>query len=108
MYDLPLVMWLMMAQRWDGKATLSTSVQQVVEKRPAVLLGDHKRTREGTVSVHTGAYSDARQKMPVAAAEKVADRVFEDSMQTRQAALPGWDRQVFVLDGSSQETPHTE
>jgi len=31
-------MWLMMAQRWDGKATLSTAVQQVVEKRPAALL----------------------------------------------------------------------
>src|SRR5712664_435902 len=73
-YDLPLVMWLMMAQRWDRKATLSTAVQQIVEKRPAALLGDHKRMREGTVSVHTGAYSDARQKMPVKAAERVGDR----------------------------------
>src|SRR6266571_4586764 len=44
-YDLPLVMWLMMAQRWDSKATLSTAVQ-IVEKRPAALLGDHKRVRE--------------------------------------------------------------
>jgi hypothetical protein len=107
-YDLPLVMWLMMVQRWDAKATLSTAVQQVVEKRPAALLGDHKRVREGKVSVHTGAYSDARQQMPVAAAEKVADRVFEELMQTRQEALPGWDRRVFVLDGSSLELPHTE
>ncbi|HJX83347.1 MAG TPA: IS4 family transposase [Candidatus Angelobacter sp.] len=107
-YDLPLVMWLMMVQRWDAKGTLSTAVQQVVEQRPTVLLGNHKRIREGTVKVHTGAYSDARQKMPVAAAEKVADRVFEDQMQTRQAALPGWDRQVFVIDGTSMETPHTK
>ncbi len=107
-YDLPLVMWLMMVQRWDAKGTLSTAVQQVVEKRPAVLLGDHKRIREGTVRVHTGAYSDARQKMPVVAAEKVSDRVFEDLMQTRQAALEGWDRQVFIIDGSSLETSHTE
>ena len=107
-YDLPLVMWLMMVQRWDGKGTLSSSVQQVVENRPAVLLGDHKRVREGTVKVHTGSYSDARHQMPVAAAEKVADRVFEDLVQTRRAALPGWDRRVFVLDGSSLELPHTE
>jgi putative transposase len=106
-YDLPLVMWLMMVQRWDGKATLSTSVQQVAEKRPAVLMGDHKRIREGTVKVHTGAYSDARHNLPVAASEKVGDRVFEVTMQTRPAALPGWERWVFVLDGSSQETPHT-
>ena len=107
-YDLPLVMWLMMVQRWDGKGTLSTAVQQVVEQRPAMLLGKHKRIREGTVKVHTGAYSDARHKMPVAATEKVADRLFGDIMQTRPAALPGWYRWVFVIDGSAMETPHTE
>src|SRR5713226_8959359 len=108
-YDLPLVMWLMMTQPWDRKGTLSTAVQQTVEKRPAALLGNHKRIREGTVSVHTGAYSDARQKMAVKAAERVGDRVFEHLivfehlMQTRREALPGWDRRVFVLDGSSLE-----
>jgi hypothetical protein len=107
-YDLPLVMWLMMTQPWDKKATLSTAVQQIAEKRPAALLGDHKRIREGTVSVHTGAYSDARQKMPVKAAERVGDRVFEHLMKTRREALPGWDRRVFVLDGSSLEMPHTK
>jgi len=107
-FDLPLVMWLMMVQRWDVKGTLSTAVQQVVEKRPAGLLGDHKRIRENKVSVHTGAYSDARQRMPVAAAEKVADRVFQHLVQTRRAALPDWDRRVFILDGSSLELPHTE
>jgi hypothetical protein len=107
-YDLPLVMWLMMVQRWDAKGTLSTAVQQVVEQRPAVLLGKHKRIREGTVKAHTGAYSDARHEMPVAAAERVADRVFEGQMQTRQPALPGWYRWVFVIDGTSMETPHTQ
>ena len=107
-YDLPLVMWLMMVQRWDGKGTLSTAVQQVVEQRPAMLLGKHKRIREGTVKVHTGAYSDARHRMPVAAAKKVADRVFEELMQRRQPALLGWNRWVFILDGSSMELPHTE
>src|SRR5882724_5197886 len=107
-YDLPLVMWLMMAQRWDAKATLSTAVQQVVENRPAALRGDHKRIREGTVSVHTGAHSDARHKMPVKAAERMGDRVFEHLMQTWREALPGWDRRVFVLDGSSLEMPHTK
>ena len=107
-YDLPLVMWLMMTQPWDKKATLSTAVQQIAENRPAALLGDHKRIREGTVSIHTGAYSDARQKMPVKAAERVGDRVFEHLTQTWREALPGWNRRVFVLDGSSLEMPHTK
>src|SRR6267143_3413344 len=107
-YDLPLVMWLMMTQTWDKKGTLSTAVQQIAENRPAALLGNHKRIREGTVSIHTGAYSDARQKMSVKAAERVGDRVFEHLMKTRREALPGWDRRVFVLDGSSLEMPHTK
>jgi hypothetical protein len=107
-FNLPLVVWLMMAQRWDAKATLSTSVQQVVQKRPAALLSDHKRIREGTVSAHTGAYSDARQEMPVEVANRVADRILEHLLQgTRREALPGWKRGVFVLDGSSVELPHT-
>ena len=71
-YDLPLVMWLMMSQRWDAKATLSTAVQQIVEKRPAALLGEHKRIREGTASVHTGATRGRRcrwrppRRLPIA------------------------------------------
>ncbi|MBI4875667.1 MAG: hypothetical protein HY822_13620, partial [Acidobacteria bacterium] len=32
-FDLPLVVWLMMAQRWDPKAALPTAVRQVVRKR---------------------------------------------------------------------------
>ena len=107
-FDLPLVVWLMMAQRWDPKATLSTAVQQVVQKRPQALLSDHKRLREGTVSAHTGAYSDARQNMPVEVANRVADRICEHLLQnTRREALPGWNRRVFILDGTSVELPHT-
>src|SRR5579862_6491975 len=56
-FNLPLVVWLMIAQRLDVKATLSTAVQQVAQQRPQILLTDHKRNREGTVSCHTGAYS---------------------------------------------------
>jgi hypothetical protein len=82
-------------------------VQQVVQQRPRSLLPDHKRIREGTVSGHTGAYSDARQAMPLVVAEKVADRLVEHLMQFRRPALAGWDRRVFVLDGSTVEAPHT-
>ena len=76
-FQLPLVVWMMTTQRLDGKATLSTAVQQIVELRPQSLLTDHKRIREKTVSSSTGAYSDARRAMPVKVAERVADRVLE-------------------------------
>jgi hypothetical protein len=107
-FDLPLLVWLMISQRLDPKATLSTAVQQVVQRLPQALLSDHKRLREGTVRCHTGAYSDARQAMPVAVAEKVADRMLTYLLQNRRDALPAWDRRVFVLDGTSLEMPHTE
>ena len=107
-FDLPLVVWLMMVQRWDAKATLWTAVQQVVQQRPAALLSDHKRIREGRVSGHTGAYSDARQEMPVEVAQRVADRIFEHLLpRARREALPGWNRRVFILDGSSVDLAHT-
>ena len=54
-FNLPLVIWLMMVQYLDRKATLSTAVQQVAQMRPRALLSDHKRLREGTVSAHTRA-----------------------------------------------------
>ena len=106
-FNLPLVIWLMMVQYLDRKATLSTAVQQVVQMRPGALLSDHKRLRERTVSAHTGAYSDARRRMPVAVAEKVADRVFAHLLPRREV-FPGWDRQVFILDGSTLELPALE
>src|ERR1019366_5544012 len=106
-FSLPLVIWLMISQRLDRKATLSTAVQQVVQQRPRTLLSDHKRLREGTVSCHTGAYSDARREMPLLVAEKVADCVLGHLMPSRREALPGWNRRVFILDGTSLEMPHT-
>jgi len=106
-FTLPLVVWLMISQRLSAKATLSTAVQQVVQQPPRSLLSDHKRILEGTVSCHTGAYSDARQAMPLVVAEKVADHVLEHLMQTCRQALPDWSRRVFILDGSCLEMPHT-
>jgi putative transposase len=106
-FTLPLVVWLMLSQRLNPKATLSTAVQQMVQGPPQHLRPDHKRVREGTVSCHTGAYSDARHAIPVLVAEKVADRVLNHLMNTCRDALPGWNRRVFILDGSSLEMPHT-
>lgn len=106
-FTLPLVVWLMISQRLNSKATLSTVVQQVVQKQPQPLLSDHKRILQSTVSCHTGAYSDARQAMPGVVTERVADQVLDHLMRTQREALPGWTRRVFVLDGTSLEMPHT-
>src|SRR6266542_5317555 len=62
-YTVELTTWMMMRQRLDGKATLSTAVQEVTAGRPQALLPSHKRLVEGTLSSNTGAYSLARQRL---------------------------------------------
>ena len=52
-FTLALVTWLMISQRLDSKATLSTAVQ-VAQRQSQALLSKHKRILEGTVSCHTG------------------------------------------------------
>ena len=106
-FTLPLVMWLMISQRLDPKGTLSSAVQQVVQRRPRVLLSDHKRIREDKVSCSTTAYCDARHELPLKLIEKVADRVVDQLTLHRPQALPDWDRRVLVLDGTAVEAQHT-
>ena len=38
-FSLPLVVWLMISQRLDSKATLSTAVQQIVQQQPRAVIG---------------------------------------------------------------------
>ena len=106
-FTLQLVVWLMISQRLTPRATLSATVEQMAQGLPNHLRSNHKRVREGAISAHTGAYSDARHAVPVVVAEKVADRVLEHVMKACPDALPGWNRRVFILDGSSLEMPHT-
>lgn len=106
-YHPALVVWLMLWQRLQPKGTLSAAVQQVVRGEPAELMRPHKRVREKRVSNATGAYSRARNELPVEAATQVADRIFAHLMTSRKPLLTGLSGPVFLLDGSSLSTPHT-
>lgn len=106
-YTTELTTWLIMRQRLDGKATLSTAVQEVAEGRPQALLPSHKRLEEGTLSSNTGGYSRARQRLDKEVAEEVADRIFNYLMADVPEALPGLGRRAFLLDGSSLDLPAT-
>jgi len=106
-YTVELTTWMMMRQRLDPKATLSTAVQDVAEGRPQVLLPTHKRLAEGTLSSNTGGYSRARRRLGQEVAQQVADLIFNYLMADVPEALPGLGRQVFLLDGSSLDLPAT-
>lgn len=97
-YSLGVVVRLMMLQRLLGSGTLSTAVQYWLQSRPV---------GQGTsLSPRTGAYSQARQKLPREMAVQVLNLIVErlSGWLPRNPILP--DQPVFVLDGSTLSLPH--
>ena len=83
--SLAVVVWWMMWQRLDGRGSLATAVQQVVQGALGDLVPPEKRVVEKRVSSHTGALSRARTRLPLEAAEAVCDQVFATLIQSAQA-----------------------
>jgi len=95
-----------MWQRLDGRGSLATAVQQVVQGALGDLVPPEKRVVEKRVSSHTGALSRARTRLPLEAAEAVCDQVFATLIQSAQAHGDLLSR-LFLVDGSSMLLPHT-
>ena len=105
-YSLGVVVWLMMWQRLDGRGSLATAVQQVVQGVLGDLVPAEKRVVEQRVSSNTGALSRARKRLPREAAEAVCDQIFAKLMEPAQASGDLMSR-LFLVDGSSIRLPHT-
>lgn len=105
-YSLAVVVWLMMWQRLDGRGSLATAVQQVVQGALGDLLPPEKRVVERRVSSNTGALSRARKRLPREAVEAVCDQIFVKLMES-PGSNGGLMERLFLLDGSSMRLPHT-
>jgi hypothetical protein len=105
-YSLAVVVWLMMWQRLDGRGSLTTAVQQVVQGVLGDMVPSEKRVVEQRVSSNTGALSRARKRLPREAVVAVCDRIFEQLMEPAQAS-GGLPSRLFLMDGSSLRLPHT-
>ena len=106
-YSLAVVVWLMMWQRLDGRGTLATAVQQVVQGALGDLLPSEKRVREHRVSSNTGALSRAQKRLPLEVVEESCDRIFGHLMKSADAYSGELMQKLFMLDGSSMRLPHT-
>jgi len=93
-----IVAWLLVYQRLIGNGSLQAAVAELCRLGPDHL-PDNKRTREQTLSAGTGAYSSARQRLPVAAMQSAADSVTQTLLARRPGSWPG--RPVFAIDGST-------
>lgn len=104
-FTLPVTTFLMIVQRLSQKGTLATAVTELIQGNGRALLAPCKQVREGNISASTGAYSRARQRVPVEAVRRVAERTFEQLHRiSPQSTLR--DR-LFLLDGSSIRLAHT-
>jgi hypothetical protein len=104
-FTLPVTTWLMILQRLSQKGTLATAVTELLHGHGRELLEPCKRVREDKISAGTGAYSQARQRVPVEAVRRVAERTFEQLHRiSPQDTLR--DR-LFLLDGSSIRLAHS-
>ena len=93
-YWAGVVVWLMIYQRLRGDASLLTAVLAL----PA-------RWKRGArrVSLATGAFCQARQRLPTLVVQQVSDHIFE----TLRAQAPGpRERPVFLVDGTSLRLEH--
>ncbi len=104
-FTLTVTSWLMIMQRLSPHGTLATAVAELIQGNGRELLDPCKRVREESVSANTGAYSQARQRMPVEAARRVAQQTFQQLQQS--SPKEGLRDRLFLLDGSSIRLTHT-
>jgi len=107
-YSLVVVIWLMIYQRLHGKRTLSAAVQFLARHADAWQEQPYvgKRIRERRISTRTGAYCQARRKMPTLVASSVCDHIFEQLHVLMREQLPDVPQPVFVIDGTTLRLPH--
>lgn len=103
-------MWLMLAQRLGGGASLETAVLELRNLPDSFWPKPCKRLRQwreqgNALSSHTGAYNQARQTLPQLLVEQSCDHIFEQLVTKMDPA--GKARRAFVFDGSTMRTAHT-
>ena len=93
-----VVLWLLVLQRMQPDLTLETAIKALLQTRPA--LGSARRqARQQKLSDNSGAYSRARGRLDVAAAQWLAEEVAKSLMDRAEFSFAG--RPVFLIDGTT-------
>jgi putative transposase len=112
-YSPLVVLWLLVAQRLAGGASLGDAVLELLRGLPASFWPQPcKRVREWrergkTPSSHTGAYNQARQALPLSIVQKSCDHIFEQLIAQMSQPASDCRTRAFLLDGSSMRAAHS-
>jgi Transposase DDE domain len=97
-YKTSVVLWLMLFQRLNPKASLRDAVLHFVETAPAELK-TNKRLREGRLSTKSSSFSDARHRISLIAAHWFEARVSSSIINSTPPSYN--DQRVFLIDGTT-------
>ena len=97
-YKTSVVLWLMLFQRLNPKASLRDAVLHFVETAPNELK-TNKRLREGSLSTKSSSYSDARHRLSLKAALWFEERVSSSIVNSTAPSFNG--QRVFLVDGTT-------
>lgn len=97
-YKTSVVLWMMLFQRLNPKASLKDAVLHFIETAPDELK-TNKRLREGTLSTKSSSYSDARQRLSLKAALWFELRVSSSIVDSTTPAFKG--QRVILIDGTT-------
>lgn len=97
-YTTLVTLWMLTLQRLGGGQSLVAVIQEVLTHNRS-LLPDNKRVREGTLSGKSGAYSEARKRLPIATVRMFAERVSQSLIELAPPWLEG--RRAFLIDGTT-------
>ena len=105
-YSARVVMWMMINQRLQGRGTLASSVEQLVQGRFDPLLSRCKRVRKRKIALSTGGYCQARQHLPKLLVSRSMDELIERLRSRLLGSGSGLPQRVYLLDGSSLQLEH--
>lgn len=106
-YSARLVIWMMMNQRLQAGGSLARSVEQLGQGRFDPLLSRCKRVREKRISLSTGGYCQARQKLPTIVVRRSVNELIEQLRQRIMAGRPEGQPRIYVMDGTSLQIEHS-
>lgn len=97
-YTTLVTLWMLTLQRLGGGKSMAAVIKEVLSCH-GDLLPDNKRVREGTLSERSGAYSEARRRLPIEIVQAFAQRVSQSLIDRS----PSWftSRRAFIIDGTT-------
>jgi hypothetical protein len=103
-YQTSVVLWLMLFQRLNPRASLRDAVLHFVATAPPELK-TNQRLREGRLSTGTASFSDARHRLTLATARWFEEQVAASIIASTPPA--SGSQRVFLIDGTTITLPPT-